>query len=160
MRVFTDASGSGIAGISFVLTDNNNNIILKKAKPVLNVDNNTAELMAILYALEEIQPTREPITVITDSTYAINCIRNNSCRSNERATLDLINYHLETKNCSTLWIKGHSDDGTMFSAFNRLADNLSRKARKDYIDVRKSMKVRLVKRQKRRNRWRGRDKQW
>lgn len=160
MRIFTDASGSGVAGISFVLTDNKNNILLKKAKPVLNVDNNTAELMAILYALEEIQPTREPITVITDSTYVINCIRNNSCRDNERATLDLINYHLESKNCSTLWIKGHSDDGTMFSAFNRLVDNLSRNVRKDYIAIRKSMKVRRVNRQKRNRRDRGKGRQW
>ena len=36
----------------------------------------------------------------------------------------------------------------------------SRKARKDYVDVRKSMKVRRVNRQKRNRRDRGKGRQW
>lgn len=159
MRIFTDASGSGVAGISFVVADNQHNVLMTKSKPILSVDNNTAELEAILFALEEAPKTREQITIISDSTYAINCIRTNNCRDFERETLDLINYHLALRsNYSTLWIKGHKDDGTRFSALNRLADNLAKKSRKSYLATRKSMKRRCITKQKRNWRYNGKER--
>lgn len=134
MRIFTDASTSGkISGIAFVITDNHHNIITKRAKPLIESDNNYAELAAILFALEEISDSHEHITILSDSQYALNCIKRNHCRKFERPTMDLIQYHLSKRRWACLWIKGHKNDGTMLSAFNRMADNMAGNTRKAYV---------------------------
>lgn len=148
MRIFTDASTSGkISGVAFVITDNQHNVLVKKAKPLIETDNNLAELAAILFSLEEIGDVKEQIIILSDSQYALNCIRNNICRKFERPVMDLIQHHLSTKHWQAMWIKGHKNDGTMLSAFNREADHMANNVRKAYILKRrreKHRKARLV----------------
>lgn len=162
MQIFTDGSVAGhIAGIAFVLTDNDYNIILAKKKPVLNIDNNSAELQAILFALEELpnakdvfppKPGETPqetaerirkeseITIFTDSTYARDSILYDQPRDCDRATLELINFHLITRNCTTVWTKGHRNDGTKSAALNRWADHMAKEAGKSFAIVRKHLR--------------------
>lgn len=143
MRIFTDASTSGkISGIAFVVTDSKHNVLVKKSKPLIESDNNVAELAAILFALEEVSESKEHVTIITDSQYAIGCIKNNRCRKFERPMMDLIQYHLTNKHWTCFWIKGHKDDGTMLSAFNREADHMANNARKAYIITKRKEKHR------------------
>ena len=143
MRIFTDASTSGrVSGIAFVITDNQHNIILKKEKPLLEVDNNFAELAAILFALEELPETHEQIIILSDSQYALSCIQQNHSRKFEKPTLDLIKYHLTGKQWTSMWIKGHKNDGTMLSTFNREADHMASHARKTYVLMRRKEKYR------------------
>jgi len=134
MRIFTDASTSGkISGIAFVITDKQHNVLVKKSKPLIESDNNAAELMAILFALEEASNYDGHITILSDSQYALNCIKTNHCRKFERSTMDLIQYHLSNRRWACLWIKGHKDDGTMLSFFNRQADHMASNIRKAYV---------------------------
>lgn len=143
MRIFTDASTSGkISGIAFVVTDNKYNVLVKKSKPLIESDNNVAELAAILFALEEVSESKEHITIITDSQYAIRCIRGNYCRKFERPMMDLIQYHLSNKKWACFWIKGHNNDGTMLSAFNREADHMANDARKAFVITKRKEKHR------------------
>ena len=44
--------------------------------------------------------------------------------------MDLIQYHLSNRKWACFWIKGHNNDGTMLSAFNREADHMANNARK------------------------------
>ena len=143
MRIFTDASTSGkISGIAFVVTDSKHNVLIKKSKPLIESDNNVAELAAILFALEEVSESREHVTIITDSQYAIKCIRGNRCRKFERPMMDLIQYHLSNKKWACFWIKGHNNDGTMLSAFNREADHMANNARKAFVITKRKEKRR------------------
>lgn len=141
MRIFTDASTSGkMSGIAFVITDKHHNVLIKKSKPLIESDNNAAELMAILYALEEVSNSNEHVTILSDSQYALACIKNNHCRKFERPTLDLIRFHLANKKWACLWIKGHRDDGTMLSYFNREADHMANNVRKAYVIAKRKEK--------------------
>lgn len=145
MRIFTDASVSGrVGGIACVITDSNDDIVLSRKKPILCNDSNFAELQAILFALEVMPDTREKITIVSDSQYALCCISYNRCRDFEEKTLSMINYHLSTKNWGVLWTKGHKNDGTSITLFNRLADNMARRARKDYIKQKKARKIKKI----------------
>jgi len=141
MRIFTDASTSGkISGIAFVITDNYHNIIAKRAKPLIESDNNAAELTAILFALEEASNYDGHITILSDSQYALNCIKANHCRKFERPIMDLIQYYLANRRWAGLWIKGHKDNGTMLSFFNRQADHMASNIRKAYVVARRREK--------------------
>ena len=143
MRIFTDASTSGkMSGIAFVITDKHHNVLIKRAKPLIEADNNAAELMAILFALEEVSTSNEHVTILSDSQYALACIKTNHCRKFEKPTLDLIRYHLSNKKWACLWIKGHRDDGTMLSYFNREADHMANNARKAYVITKRREKHR------------------
>lgn len=143
MRIFTDASTSGqVSGIAFIVTDKHHNVLIKKSKPLIESDNNFAELAAILFALEEVSESKEHVTIITDSQYAIGCIKHNRCRKFERPMMDLIQYHLANKRWACFWIKGHKDDGTMLTAFNREADHMANNARKAYIITKRKEKHR------------------
>ena len=150
MKIFTDASVSGkVCGIACVITDSNDDIILSRKKPILCNDSNFAELQAILFALEVMPDTRERITIVSDSQYALCCIVYNRCRDFEAKTLSMINYHLSTKKWNAVWTKGHKNDGTSITLFNRLADNMARRARKDYMILKKARKIKKITQQKR-----------
>lgn len=135
LRIYTDAStrcSQGISGIAFIVTDAKNKIVYKSAAVVEEKDNNTAELRAILYALAKVKDTDEHITLLTDSSYAINAIRNGYFRPTEAKILEYIHGHLNRLNCNIMWIKGHCHDGTILSYYNKLADKESKKVRKAY----------------------------
>lgn len=135
MKIYTDASTrvtKGISGLAFVMTDEKNNIIQKKATIVNEQDNNTAELRAILYALSQVKSTKEHITLFTDSSYAINAIRNNIYRQSEEKIIQYIHKNLNRLNCNIFWIKGHCHDGTVLSYFNKMADKGAKRVRKQY----------------------------
>jgi ribonuclease HI len=149
MRIFTDASGSGgVVGISYVITDIHHNILGMKAKTIFGVDNNTAELEAIRFALQNMPKRNEFITIVSDSIYALNCVEGNHCRDFEQDTLDEIQEMLTDKKWKPFWIKGHTHDGTALSEFNSLADSMAKRVREDYLDKRRK-KVKRVSKQKR-----------
>ena len=89
MRVYTDASSRGNkSGIAYIATDRNHEVIQRSGVVIDGGDNNTAELQAILYAIDDTQPLlqkNESVIIFTDSTYAINAIRNNGYREQEEA---------------------------------------------------------------------------
>jgi len=141
MRIFTDASTSGkVSGIAFVVTDKHHNVLIKKSKPLIESDNNAAELAAILFALEEVSDSNEHITILSDSQYALGCIKRNHCRKFEKPIMDLIQYHLANRKWACLWIKGHHNDGTMLANFNQQADHLASNARKSFIITKRKEK--------------------
>ena len=142
MRIFTDASGSGgVVGISYVITDIHHNILGMKAKTIFGVDNNTAELEAILFALQNMPERKEFITIVSDSIYALNCVEGNHCRDFERETLEKIQEKLAGKKWKPFWIKGHTHDGTVLSEFNSLADSMTRKEREKYRKHKKEKRI-------------------
>lgn len=133
MRIYTDASTrAGISGVAFVVTDARDNIVTKKAAMVKEQDNNTAELRAILFALAYTRNTEEYTTILTDSTYAINAIRNGSNRPSEKKIIDYIRKNLKDRKCSIFWVKGHCQDGTVLSYYNKQADKTAKAVRITY----------------------------
>ena len=136
MKIYTDASTrKNNSGIAFVVTDARNREIFRDAAVVEESDNNTAELRAILFALVSVKDTKEHITLLTDSSYAIHAIRNGSYRPNEKIILDNISERLETLNCHVMWIKGHCQDGTVLSYYNKQADKSAKEIRKRYENM-------------------------
>lgn len=136
MRIYTDASTRGnISGLGYIAT-NNKNIELFKAGIVIDQgDNNTAELLAIIYAIDEVQnllQKNEKLIILTDSTYAVNAIRDNNYRQKEEAIVKKIQNLLEGNTYSLMWIKGHCQDGTLLSYYNKRADKMSKIVRKQY----------------------------
>ena len=86
MRIYTDASSRGkISGIAYVATDAKDREIYKKGIVINTGDNNTAELQAVLFALEDVKDMEiKHLTIFTDSWYAINAIKNGVRRENEK----------------------------------------------------------------------------
>lgn len=142
MRIFTDASTSGrVSGVAYVATDCRHNVLSTNSKAFIESDNNTAELMAVLFALEELSPITEHTTIITDSQYVIGVLKTDVCRKFEEPVWSRIKQILYTAPHSVLWIKGHKNDGTSLSAFNRQADRSAKNARKAFIIRRRREKV-------------------
>lgn len=136
MRIYTDASTyreKGISGLGFIVTDAKNNQIYQASSVVQEKDNNTAELRAILYALSSVKDTKEHITLLTDSTYAINAIRNNKYRESEIKLIYYIHQRLSSLNCTLFWLKGHANDGTVLSYYNGKVDTLAKNSVKRYL---------------------------
>ena len=134
MRIYTDASTRGkVSGIAFVLTDARDNELYKKGVVIDEKDNNTAELCAILFALDDIKYTDTPhVTIFTDSWYAISAIRNDAIRPKDKKIVKDIRQRMSEINSSLMWIKGHYRDGTALSYFNKRADKMSKVVRKKY----------------------------
>ena len=106
-------------------------------------DNNTAELLAILYAIDDTQDLlqkNEKVTIMTDSTYAVNAIRNNIYRKEEEPIVKKIQSMMEYSEYNLFWIKGHCQDGTILSYFNKLADKTSKYVRKQYEKEQEKLK--------------------
>ena len=134
MKIYTDASTRGkLSGLAYVATTSNNKEFYKTGITIDQPDNNTAELLAILFAIDDIQETlqhNEHITILTDSTYAINAIKTGKCRENEEAIVHKIKDMMTAQKCAILHVKGHCQDGTVLSYFNKRADKMSKVVRK------------------------------
>ncbi len=85
MIVYVDGSNrkSGTGGIGFVIFDNNNNLIEKKAKLIKRkgsaVTNNMAEYMAVIEAIKrlgKINKNKEKCIIYSDSQVVVNQIIN------------------------------------------------------------------------------------
>lgn len=136
MRVYTDASSRGNkSGIAYIATDRNHEVIQRSGVVIDGGDNNTAELQAILYAIDDTQPLlqkNESVIIFTDSTYAINAIRNNGYRDQEEALVKKIQNMMSYAHYKVFWIKGHCQDGTVLSYYNKKVDKLAKGARVEY----------------------------
>lgn len=136
MRVYTDASSRGNkSGIAYIATDRNHEVIQRSGVVIDGGDNNTAELQAILYAIDDTQPLlqkNESVIIFTDSTYAINAIRNNGYRKQEEALVKKIQNMMSYAHYKVFWIKGHCQDGTVLSYYNKKVDKLAKGARVEY----------------------------
>ena len=102
MRIYTDASTRGrLSGIAFVATDARDRELYKKGTVIEQRDNNTAELCAVLFALEDIQYLEiKHVTIFTDSWYVINAVRNGVRRENEKQLVKKIRQHMSEINSS------------------------------------------------------------
>ena len=134
MRIYTDASTrGGVSGIAFVVTDARDNELHKEGVVIEQCDNNTAELSAVLFALERTKNIRaKHITIFTDSIYVINAVRNGIYRKNERNIVSKIRKNMSTINSCLMWIKGHYSDGSVLSYYNKRADKMSKVVRRQY----------------------------
>lgn len=133
MRIYTDASTrKNISGIAFVITNAKDEVLCRKGAVVEESDNNSAELRAILFALAYTKNTKEHTTIFTDSTYAINAIRNGYYRPNEKKIVEEIHKNMKERKCHLMWIKGHCQDGTVLSYYNKQADKCAKEVRKAY----------------------------
>lgn len=134
MRIYTDASTrGGVSGIAFVVTDARDRELFKKAVVIGQRDNNTAELCAVLFALEDMKFTEiKHLTIFTDSWYVINAVRNGVRRENEKNIVKQIRQDMAEINSSLMWIKGHYRSGTVLSYYNKRADKLSKVVRRQY----------------------------
>ena len=148
MRIYTDASTRGkYSGIALVLTDARDNELYKKGTVIEERDNNTAELCAVLYALEDIQyADPKHVTIFTDSWYVISAVRNGAARSKDNELVKGIRDYMSKINSSLMWVKGHYRDGTVLSYYNKRADKMSKVVRRQYEkQVRKEEKARKKK---------------
>ena len=134
MRIYTDASTRGqISGIAYIATDAKDREIYKKGVVIAQNDNNTAELSAVLFALEDIQYLNiKHVTIFTDSWYVINAVRNGVRREHEKALVKKILSYMAKINSSLMWIKGHYRNGTVLSYYNKRADKMSKVVRRQY----------------------------
>lgn len=143
MRVYTDASTRKISGLGYIATNSKNKEIYRNGIMIDQPDNNTAELLAILYAIDDTQDLlqkNEKVTIMTDSTYAVNAIRNNIYRKEEEPIVKKIQSMMEYSEYNLFWIKGHCQDGTILSYFNKLADKTSKCVRKQYEKEQEKLK--------------------
>lgn len=134
MRLYTDASSRGsISGIAFVVTNSRDKEVFKDGMVIEKGDNNTAELTAILYALDYVRKNTDYKAVIfTDSSYAVNAIRNGNFRETERSLVESIQQSMAELGSTLFWVKGHCHDGTVLSYFNKRADKMSKVVRKQH----------------------------
>ena len=143
MRVYTDASTRKISGLGYIATNSKNKEIYRNGIMIDQPDNNTAELLAILYAIDDTQDLlqkNEKVTIMTDSTYAVNAIRNSIYRKEEEPIVKKIQSMMEYSEYNLFWIKGHCQDGTILSYFNKLADKTSKYVRKQYEKEQEKLK--------------------
>ena len=143
MRVYTDASTRKISGLGYIATNSKNKEIYRNGIMIDQPDNNTAELLAILYAIDDTQDLLQKnakVTIMTDSTYAVNAIRNNIYRKEEEPIVKKIQSMMEYSEYNLFWIKGHCQDGTILSYFNKLADKTSKYVRKQYEKEQEKLK--------------------
>lgn len=135
MRIYTDASTRKLSGLAYIATNSQHVQIQENGIVIDQSDNNTAELLAIIYAIDEIQPLlqkNEKVLLFTDSTYAINAIRNNIYREGEEPLVKKIQNLMEYADYKLFHVKGHCQDGTVLSHYNKKADKLSKKVRTEY----------------------------
>ena len=141
MRVYTGTRK--ISGLGYIATNSKNKEIYRNGIMIDQPDNNTAELLAILYAIDDTQDLlqkNEKVTIMTDSTYAVNAIRNNIYRKEEEPIVKKIQSMMEYSEYNLFWIKGHCQDGTILSYFNKLADKTSKYVRKQYEKEQEKLK--------------------
>lgn len=152
MRIYTDASTRGkMSGLGYIATDRHHNRLQQGSITINQSDNNTAELLAIIYAIDDTQnllQKNEKLLLFTDSTYAIGAIRDNIFRPEEEPVVRKIQNLMEYSDYKLFWIKGHCQDGTVLSYYNKKVDRLAKTVRIDYEkDLIKQRKYRNLVRQ-------------
>lgn len=148
MRIYTDASTRKVSGLGYIATNSKHTEIQKNGIVIDQHDNNTAELLAIIYAIDDTQnllQNNEKVIIFTDSTYAINAIRNNIYRSEEEPIVKKIQNLMEYSDYTLFWVKGHCQDGTLLSHFNKRADKISKLTRKQYEKEQEKLKKSRIK---------------
>ena len=132
--IFTDGSFSRkpkVSGIGYVILTNkceiSNGCYNFKIK-----DNNVAEVYAIYRALKFVENHNfndKTIQILTDSDYAVRKIKNMGLGRDELETKFLTYIQEFTsktdKKISYMLIKGHQHDGSKYSYYNNLADNIA-----------------------------------
>ena len=152
MRVYTDASTrGGISGLGYVATTAQDKDLYNQGIIIDQSDNPTAELLAIISAINDtlyLFHKNEKVTILTDSTYAIQAIRFNNYRKNEEAIVKKIQNLMEAYDYTLFHVKGHCQDGTVLSHFNKKADRISKNMRKEYENEKiraKKERVQMIK---------------
>lgn len=150
MKIFTDASTRNkISGLAYVAVNGKDKEIYKTGVVIDQSDNNTAELQAILYAIDDCQDLlqeNEKITILTDSTYAVGAIRNNIYRENEEPLVRKIQDIMSGYDVSLYWLKGHQRYTTNILAhYNKRADKMSKVVRKTYEKEQEKLKKEKIK---------------
>jgi len=148
MRIYTDASTRKVSGLGYIATNSKHTEIQKNGIVIDQQDNNTAELLAIVYAIDDTQnllQDNEKVIIFTDSTYAINAIRNNIYRPEEEPIVKKIQNLMEYSDYTLFWVKGHCQDGTLLSHFNKRADKMSKLTRKQYEKEQEKLKKSRIK---------------
>ena len=157
MRVYTDASTRGkMSGLGYIATDKHHNRLQQGSAIINQCDNNTAELLAIIYAIDDTQnllQKNEKLLLFTDSTYAIRAIRDNVFRPEEEPIIRKIQNLIEYSDYRLFWIKGHCQDGTVLSYYNKKVDKLAKGVRVEYEkDIIKQKRLQNLIRQNKDNR--------
>lgn len=138
MLLFTDASHGYkplMSGLGFVLIDKHKEY---NAGAYTNQcrDNNIAEVAAVAYAIKYCcdnkifdKTSDKTLTIITDSAYTIQRIRDKTPPRTdiEEKCLNYIHDFIRRSKFKVkmLQIKGHIHDGTKFSHYNNIADNIA-----------------------------------
>ena len=138
MLIFTDASFGykpNMAGVGAIIIDQSKEYHIGAYTNNCR-DNNIAEIAAIAFALKYVADNQisdkskdKTLTVITDSSYAIQRINNKSpARSEfEDYCLKYISEFMKHTKLKVkfMQIKGHTHDNTKFSYFNNMADEIA-----------------------------------
>ena len=139
MLIFTDGSYSrkpNMAGLGVVILYRDRQVNIGRYDNRC-IDNNVAEIAAIALAIQYIKNNKiidkvknKTINIISDSSYAIrklNRIDSNGRDKFEQNCLDFIRNFLDetNKKVSFLQIKGHTHDGTKYSYYNNIADQIA-----------------------------------
>lgn len=148
MLIFTDGSYSrkpNIAGLGVVILYRDKQINIGRYDNRCT-DNNVAEVAAITLAIQYIKNNKivdkikdKTINIISDSSYAIRKINRRDSNGKdvfEQNCLDFIRNFLDetNKKVSFLQIKGHIHDGSKYSYFNNIADQIAGEERLNGIE--------------------------
>lgn len=140
MRIYTDGATSrngatdASGGWSFVVIDDNTNIIHSEYGHISNATNNICELTAILKACNWAHNQPNLTTIYSDSAYCINCYKQkwykkwliNGWRTSKKESVanqalwEALIPFFENSNFNFEKVKGHSND-----KWNNLADELA-----------------------------------
>ena len=138
IKIYTDGACSGNPGagaFSFIILNDENELLKKFVCGFKKTTNNRMELMAVIKSLQCIKTLKKTkdITIFSDSTYVVNAINegwlNNWVRCNfkNKKNADLWNLYIKTASDIVFkieWVKGHSDN-----KFNEMCDKMAT----DYI---------------------------
>lgn len=148
MLIFTDGSYSrkpNMAGLGVVILYRDKQINIGRYDNRCT-DNNVAEVAAIALAIQYIKNNKivdkikdKTINIISDSSYAIRKINRRDSNGKdvfEQNCLGFIRNFLDetNKKVSFLQIKGHIHDGSKYSYFNNIADQIAGEERLNGIE--------------------------
>lgn len=124
--VYTDGAcsgnpGPGGTGVVVILRDGE---VLEHSEAMVQTTNNRAELSAIKQALELLPDSAGPVTIYTDSRYAVDVLtRGYKIKANRELVLEIRSILKEYKDLQILKVPGHAE-----LWYNERADELARLA--------------------------------
>ena len=144
MLVFTDASFSRkppISGCGIVILDKHDREFQVSTSSRKCRNNNIAEVLSVAVALDYINRNEEQfkdektITIVTDSKYVIDHLNQHVYNNDyEQQLYDYINICRCQMNINFFHIKGHVHDGTKFSYYNGIADEIAGEKRLEELE--------------------------